>query len=254
MKKLVKILAPVLILALLIAGCSTSAKNPDTRYDLSAPPEVQLFPPENQVFGEEFDQVYEEFKDIVSKRDYENFARFLDENTATSPDPQNPTGVDEFYDAWAFNYFDPASSALWPELDEIIRLGGRFDAETQTFMAPYTVFDCPDEFKDDNSDYCFILIDKNVNLYEENDIGSIVIAKLDYNIVYLDRAERGFFDKAGTDLIKINTLSGVEGYIEKQSMKSLLEWRIKINKTEEGWKLEYLIFGKELEWIRRSMK
>ena len=253
MKKFVKFLLPVLLLALL-TGCPKSEGNPDIGYDFSAPPEVQLFPPEHQVFGEEFDPVYKEFKEIVSNRDYKNFERFLDKNTATSPDPQNPTGLYEFYDAWGFNYFDPATSALWPELDEILRLGGRFDAATKTFMAPYTVFDCPDEFKDNDGDYCFILIDKGVNLYEEKDTESKIIAKLDYNIVYLDRAERGFSDKAGTDLIKINTLGKVEGYIKKQHMKSLLEWRIEITETEDGWKLKYLIFGKELEWIRRSLK
>lgn len=251
MKRYMKCLPLLLIAAVMLIACQ-AAENADTRYDMSAPPEVQIFPPQNQDFDEDFTEAFTEFKRVVSYRDYENIGQFLDQNTATSPDPDQPTGWDEFFDAWAFNYYDPASSALWPALEEIIRHGGLFDVEAKTFMAPYMIFACPDELKDSNSDYGFILVDEDVNMYESKDVKSKILAKLSYNFVYLDRDERGFSDKAPSDLVKINTLGGVEGYIEKRHMWSLMDFRLELHETEEGWKLKYLVTGKEIEWMMRN--
>ena len=253
MKRFIKYLLPVLILAMILTACTSGADNdPAEPYDFTAPPEVQVFPPGPQPFDPDFVEAYTELVSLVSDREFGRFEPLLDDDTAVSVDPRDRRGPLEFYDAWESNATFQDAPVFWPAFEKIFDLGGVYDADAKVFKAPYTVFECPEEFKDNNSDYCFILISDDVNVYEEKDTKSRVIGVAAYNVVYLDRDERGYSEKGPADLIKINTLGGVSGYIEKRHMWSMMDFRLEMHKTEDGWKIKYFVTGKEWEWMARE--
>ncbi|MCL1808536.1 MAG: SH3 domain-containing protein [Clostridiales bacterium] len=236
----------VLVTAFILAACA--GENLDIRYDLSAEPEYQLFPPGDQAFGEDFTEALEEFKTIVKNRNQHELEHFLDENVRTSFDVEYPTGPDEFNDAWLLDTQDYKISAVWEVLESVLSLEGVYDAGAGTYHSPYTYFACPDRFKDDNIDLCFAVTAEGVNLYEKKDLKSKIIARIDYNIVYLDVDERDYNEKPPTELVKINTAGGVIGYVQKQYLHSLVDNRILMHRTEDGWRLKYLVSGRMYEW------
>jgi hypothetical protein len=199
--------------------------------------DIQLSPPPNQDFPEEFASVYSMFEGIVERRDYAAIEDFLFEDVVSSNYGQ--PGKEEFMDYWSLeNTRD--DSALWPVLDEILTLGGRYDPANKVFQAPYVYIDVPAEYR---SDYGFVVMGEDVNLYEEKDLHSNVKAALSYNIIYISRDERNFYLKEDEDLIGIVTLSGNGGFIQKKYMKSHIDYRMEIRNIDGEWKLTVLLMG-----------
>ena len=229
----------VLMLIIIFTACASKTDSRDISHDIPA----GLDSPDDMVFCAEFDEIFEEFKQLVKEREYHAFLeRFVDENTASSLDPHHPTGAEEFIEFWSLNYFNPANSEVWTVLDEIIELGGRLNAEKNIFRAPFILFGDPDIFNNAKGDFTFIVNGKDVNLYEENDLDSKIIAKLGYNaICYLSGQGEWFSDNTEADLVRVRMPDGAEGYIQKGYLKSLIDWRLEMHKTEEGWKLKYLV-------------
>jgi hypothetical protein len=144
---------------------------------------------------------------------------------------------------------NPEQSKLWTELEKIIAFGGSFDnfydSEQEFFVAPYVFGDFPNEL---DGFECFAIIDKNVNVYAENDIKSRVIDHLNYNIIKFNNIRLDWYDafwrKSDDDLVKIKTLSGEMGYIAKKYIRSPIDYRLFIEyKDNIGWKLTVLVAG-----------
>jgi len=250
MKKNNIFLLLALVFTIVFSACS--GDNLDIRHDLAGGSEIQLTPPQaqDQVLTPGLEEAYNEFKELVRKKDADGFIeRFVSDNTAATSDPYIPTGAEEFIYYWGTDYIEPEDLDLWPVLEELIKLGGRYNSETNTFQVPFMFFDVPDEFKDEKITYCFVVNDKDVNLYEKKDLQSAIIAKLDYNVIYYEPEPGDWFvDMAETDLVSVRTLGGVEGYTQKKYMRRLTDWRFELHETEEGWKLKYLIDGQFSDW------
>lgn len=203
----------------------------------------QLFPPEEQILDDDFSMVYEKFTDAVYHKDLSAIDSFLYEYIELSFGGE--IGKQDFYEIWDLHNA-PEQSELWAELESIIGLGGVYYKETDCFVAPYTFTN----FELDAYGY-FVIIGKDVKVYEEENTGSRIIDYLSYNIIetnvcdneYMDLS-REFWDKTGQDFVKIKTLSETEGYIQKQYIRSPIDYRFGISRDDSGeWKLIFMLAG-----------
>ncbi|WP_446786506.1 hypothetical protein [Macellibacteroides fermentans] len=232
-----------LSLLLLLSCCAVNDKGVDNAEDqtndtIPVESENQLLPLHEQPYDAEFDNVYKTFTDAVRNKDLSVIDGFLDDDIMVSfgSDP----GKAAFYEYWNLNN-KPEQSELWTELEEIIALGGHYNRDERTFTAPYTYADFPDDM---DSFVSVVVIDEGVNVYEKKEPGSEVIAQLNYNIIKLDLDDKESEYKPDEDLIKIETPSGKKGYVQKQFVRSPIDYRLSLifNKNSE-WKLVTMISG-----------
>ena len=222
--------------------------------------EYQLFPPEDQDFGEEFNKVYDEFKSAIFNRDADFIDNFIDDSIFFSFGYSE--GKDNFYEYWE-SIEEYYGDNFWSELEKIIILGGTYDKEAKTFIAPYIWSETcyvPDRLLNnyygneetdsyvrfytekhdeiEDEDYPEFIIDKNVKVYEKEDVLSNVIDYLSYNIC------RTIYGDRDADFVKVRTLSGTEGYIETKYSRSIIDYRILIELTKtDNWRLTTMIAG-----------
>ena len=195
--------------------------------------EHQLLPTPEQVFDAEFEKVYNEFTEAVRRKDLSVIDRFINDSTKSSLEDY---GKSAFYDYWNLHN-DPDQSGLWAEMEEIIELGGTYKPEWECFIAPYTFNDWPDEF--DVFEY-YVVIDKEVKVYEEEDLSSNVVDYLNYNIMKFHDNNKDNFESH--DLVRIKTPSGTYGYIQKLYIRSPRDYAITIRRNDIGeWKIQFFL-------------
>lgn len=235
----------ICLIAMLIGmtGCQGSNNNAGDQEDqleetIPVEAENQLPPHQEQTYDADFETAYKDFTDAVNKKDLAALDAFLDDEILTSYGVDS--GKANFYEFWHLNT-DPDQSALWTELSKIISIGGTYSKEDRTFIAPYVYSDFPDKINPIES---FAVISPQVNVYEEKDLASNVIAYLSYNIIKLDESEFSeYWNKSDQDLIYIETPSGKKGYVQKQFLRSPMDYRLSIVNKNDAWKLTYLIAG-----------
>ncbi|MBN7772847.1 SH3 domain-containing protein [Clostridium aminobutyricum] len=223
-----------------MTGCQNPSNNASDQSGETIPVETenQLSPQQEQAYDADFDKAYKEFVDAVHKKDLPALDRFLDDNILTSYGGER--GKDYFYKYWNLNT-NPAQSELWAELEKIISLGGSYSKEDRTFTAPYTYSSFPDEFDAFEN---FVVISQKVNVYGKKDLESKVIAYLNYNIIKVDATESDYWNKSDQDLIKIEMPSGKKGYVQKQFIRSPIDYRLSIiYKNNDEWKLTFMVAG-----------
>ena len=206
--------------------------------------EYQLFPPKKQSYDAEFAEVYKEFFDAVQNKELAVIDSFIDDQTILSFGG-NYFGKTGFYEQWNL-HSDPEQSELWAKLAEIMRLGGVYDGNEKSFIAPYTYSEWPAEF---DGFECFAIIDKEVKVYMSDKTSSDVIGKLSYNIIKADTGSKlwksgEYWHKSDQALISIKLPGGEFGYIKKQHIKSPIDYRLCIKRNDTGkWILTFLVSG-----------
>ena len=144
-------------------------------------------------------------------------------------------GKGDFIKFWKLNE-RPEESRLWYELKKVLRLGGAFsDEEKTSFTAPYLYTSFPKSF--DEFLYAAI-IDSVVYLREEPDSNSAVLDTLRYAVV--KKASEFWTRYSWT---RIETLSGIKGYIESRNIRSPLDFRARFVKINGKWKMTFFVAG-----------
>ena len=203
----------------------------------------QLLPPAKQSYDEEFEKAYQKLADCIQRKDLAALDALLDEAIQSSFG--GDIGKSDFYAYWGLIQ-DVDHNAFWEEFDKILRLGGVYNPATGTFTAPYTFTN----FTLDAYNH-YVIIDKNVAVYAEANLSSEVLDHLQYNIVqtnvwYTENRDiaQAFWDKDGQELIKIQTPSGKDGYIQKQYLRSPIDYRFGFSRNDSGeWKITFMLSG-----------
>ena len=253
-----KLLILCIAITLLLAACGQAPDAPTTALITAIPTEAPItttepapiewatmfsvtehkLPPPKENFDAEFTTFYNEFAAAVGKKDMRFIDGILDDEVMSSfgGDP----GKEYFHTYWD-------SQNLWAVLDEIVALGGVYYPKTSKdypsyekfFVAPYTF---QRDFEGLDGYGFYVVIDKGVPVYKEEDAESEVVTKLDYRILEFHHSD-AFWDKGPEDFVSVTTLSGSTGYIQKKFLRSPIDYRLCIEQKDGEWKLLWLIAG-----------
>jgi hypothetical protein len=195
----------------------------------------QLLPPAKPVGDAEFEEVYSAFADAVQDRDLSALDGFLDEGTMSSFG--GDMGKAAFYEQWGLDN-NPKDSELWAEIEAILALGGVYDGEGRSFTAPYVFANFPL----DGFEY-HAIVGNNVAVYETESVQSREMDSISYNLLK-NGALDAFWDQSDEDFVRIRTLTGAEGYVQKKFIRSPTDYRFELSRKEGGeWKLLYMLAG-----------
>jgi len=154
-------------------------------------------------------------------------------------------GIANFKKRWKITN---KNSEFWKEFLLVVKNGGNFSKEgnAKMFVAPYTFSDWPEDL--DVFEY-FVIFGNNVNLRDKPSTDGKVIGSLSYNIVKID-GERSTTKRTGPgefDLVpdwhKVKTLSGKEGFVKEEYVRSGIDFRAGFEKKRGVWKMTFFLAG-----------
>jgi len=141
-------------------------------------------------------------------------------------------GIAEFEQFW---HPERASSRLWPILNELLRLGGCFvAAERSEFYTPYVFGRFPHEL--DAFKYV-VVIGSGADLRARPSRKARAIATLEYDIVELLNSP------GESDTWVYVRTRNLNGYVERNSVRSPIDYRLGLRKIGQTWRIVALIAG-----------
>ena len=122
----------------------------------------------------------------------------------------------------------------WDSLEQVLRMGGRF-TDQDIFEAPYTWTAARPDGSDHFATY-FVISDDAPLRDRSSKYGSIV-ATLSYDIVTaVDGGE-------GTKFLKVKLASGLQGFVHEDNLRSALDYRIILQRSNRDWRITAFISG-----------
>lgn len=215
----------------------------------SAPPELKTFPRTTVPFKDEanldpeFQKFRDEFIEAVKRKDLKFLLEHSDLDIYVNYDGTN--GIKGLMETWGL-ITKPSESAIWKELDEILRLGGTFDVKDKTvFYAPYAYsVECPgfiEEYR------CIIITEPNVRARAAPNSKAPVI-----DIVGLEMAEEIYtepsklvYERIGGEeypWIKVRIYNGKIGYIYGKYLRKNYDLYAGFVKRNGVWVLASFMF------------
>ena len=153
-------------------------------------------------------------------------------------------GVDAFKARWKLND-KPEASALWKELGEALRLGGKINKGQNEiyFIAPYSYFALPEEY--DPIDYG-LAVGEGVNVRSKPDENAEVVQKVGRIIVRLYDEQNPKVATIGNETLpwrKVGLPDGKAGYIWGKFVRSPNDYRVGFSNRSGQWKMIYFVAG-----------
>jgi hypothetical protein len=140
----------------------------------------------------------------------------------------NDFGADQKYEAPAMR------ERNWADLETVLRMGGVFN-EQGDFVAPYTwAAEHPEEA--DPFEVMFVT-GSGVALRERPIRFGDVLGRLDYDVVTF----RNWV--SGTSFVEIEKADGVVGFVHRDFVRFLVDYRAFFSKTDGNWKMTRFIAG-----------
>lgn len=173
--------------------------------------------------------------EAVRARDRSFLLSIVDPQMRNSFGDQND-GPDGFRAKWKLD--DPATSRLWNVLEKILTLGGTFDAP-DIFCAPYVSTLFPSDLGAANHE---VVIRENVPVFDQPTTASRVVAKLSFEIVKTepsDAPER----VEGKGWVFVRLPNGQSGYVQKENLRSPLDYRACFSRAGHTWRMTMLLAG-----------
>lgn len=197
-------------------------------------PHVIVKPIDEGINNPEFKMFREQLLKAVEQKDLELLIKHLDENIKYSFGAEDAS-IEGFLTEWNLKE-NPGESKVWEILKQVLLLGGRFYGD-KNFIAPYTYTDFPTDDEFDPFNY-LVVIDKGVEIFEEQDLKSKVVGTVSYEVV---KADDYFANE--DNWCKITTSSGISGFIHRDKLRSPLDYRIFFQKRNGVWKITVFING-----------
>ncbi|MEM7188309.1 MAG: SH3 domain-containing protein [Pseudomonadota bacterium] len=123
----------------------------------------------------------------------------------------------------------------WRALEDVLRMGGRFEDGGTSFAAPYTDTVTPPESYDPY--LTFFVIGRSVALRERPIRWGKLIARLDHDIVtVLEGGE-------GTTYMRVRLADGRTGFVHRDYLRSQVDYRAAFELDGTDWKLVRFIAG-----------
>lgn len=216
---------------------SGEAENPGQ--DTVIPWDV-LLPVDEANLNASFKEFRDKFISAVNSKDLTFLKNHLSPNIRYSFGDNN--GIKGFLHQWQLNT-NPEKSPVWPELAQVLALGGSFDKEKAVFTAPYVFANFPstiDSFEN------VVVIAQNVSIHSAPNPASPVIMGLSYKILKL--ADSKFYKSTGTqpgesaNWRKVETSSG-DGFINEAYTSSPIDYRAQFRQEEGQWKMVFFVAG-----------
>lgn len=186
----------------------------------------------------DFAEFIETYRMAIANRDLEFFLSCIDFDTFSY---NFSSGSEEdFKDEWTLNE-QAEDSDLWPILEEVMghgftRVPSYYgDDNSKGFVAPYMfAYTLPfDAFE------VFICTGSNINLRELPSANSKVLAQLNYSVVEIVTED---FDWE-SDFYHVKAKDGTEGYVHRDYLRSIIDYRMSFYKAGDQWKLGWLTAG-----------
>ena len=229
-------------LALLLAhACAPSdpaamdARATDTAAPAAAPcqkgPE-RLCPVDEGTADPEFAAYRTALLQAVAARDLEALRGMVDPAIRTSFGGGG--GFKALLDQWETG---SGSTALWDELDAILRGGGAFRGEggNRMFWAPYVYASWPEDV--DAFEHVAAM-GSGVVVRERPDPEGAEVARVDYEILELVRRE-----EESDAWVRVRTQAGVEGWVASGDVRSPIGYRTGFNRIDGTWRMTALVAG-----------
>ena len=199
--------------------------------------QITLYPVDEAHKDPSFAEFRSRLLKAADNHDSEFILSILDPEIINRSDGER--GEKEFIHLWKLKEPD---SRLWETLTTVLSLGGSFrdNAGTKEFCAPYVTSKWPTVVsqltKDaDPLDYQ-VIINRNVPLRSEPTPGASVIVTLNYDIVRV-YANNSFADSKNGDThwLKISTVSGQQGFVPQNVVRSPSDYQACFRKTGSRW-------------------
>lgn len=212
---------------------------------------VSVPPCKDEAFKDaELDTAMRKLKSAAAEKNYEVVLSFVEDEIKWSFGGDD--GKSGFIKEWRLDSC-PQNSELWPELNEIFRLGGgrlyeKTGDELPTYTTPYT-------FNAETALDCFdfhYITGSGVNLRERPGTDSKVIRKIDYEAVYtrfefnshdIERFSYGEISGGKKPWYMVATADRKTGYVFGDYIRSPIDYRLGMTKTKKGWKISFFIAG-----------
>ena len=122
----------------------------------------------------------------------------------------------------------------WAEFETVLRMGGVFDGDGR-FIAPYTFAVTPPEGMDPFE--VLFVTGSGVALRDRPIRFGAALGWLDHDIL------RQLDWVAGTPYVQVETASGTKGFVHRDYLRALLDYRAIFERREGAWKLVAFIAG-----------
>ncbi|MEW6243602.1 MAG: SH3 domain-containing protein [Bacillota bacterium] len=199
---------------------------------------IRLRPVDQSGKNPSFKAFRDKLLDAIARRDKDFILEIIHPDITVSFGGES--GRDAFIKHWNL---DEENSSLWDELGDILRLGGTFSADMKTFTAPYVFTLFPSQF--DEFQYAAVTGD-GVNIRAKPGLDAPVLGSVSYEIVRADPALVGptiTLDGREYGWVKVETLSGVKGYISAKYVRSPIAYRVSFEQVGDKWLMKYLVQG-----------
>lgn len=199
--------------------------------------ELQLIPEDEAERDVSLMEFRQKVMEIIRGKDAEGLQYVLDDRVSTSSNKRSTK--QKFNSIWKPEAID---SELWHTLDTILNMGGGFVRSERgvKFCAPYIFTNFPVELDIYGHG---AVIQENVELKAAASRKSQTLTQLSYNVVKVEDW-RSVVDATGgnTRWLKVRTLAGKEGYVDKRTIRSPSDYSVCfLNRPTEGWKIISLI-------------
>lgn len=198
-------------------------------------PRVKVPPVDEADRRPDFKAFRDQFLEAVRSRDIKFLLEHID--PAISYSFREEFGLPGFIAHWKLKD-SPEKSPLWEHLDRLLRLGGVFTDEAQSFfIAPYTFIKFPDFI--DASNFAVVIEDR-VPVYSLPDVASPVIATVSHEVVKW-KFRPGPADPESFEEVVIH--KGEKGYVQRKLIRSPIDYRAGFQDQNGTWKMMFLVSG-----------
>lgn len=195
----------------------------------------QLIPINETSIDSSFVQFKVEFLDLLKNRDSIEIYNLINDDIIVGFDEEG-VGKKEFTKRWKL--YDP-NSEFWAISQKIIELGcvKIKEGKAEMFACPYVYANFPDSL---DAISHVVVINKNVNIFEEPSVDSKVIMKVDYAILKISYG-------APEGWVKVRKLPGQpkekKGYLLAGNVYKPASIRILFTKIDNKWEISSFVGG-----------
>lgn len=207
--------------------------------------ELKMFPVDEASQDPSFEHFRNDLLAAARNRDSSFILGILDQHILNNLGGSG--GIEEFKSQWKL---DTGADELWNTLIAVLTNGGSFSINQgrKQFCAPYVSSKWKDVFSKlpsdaDPSQYAAVILTK-VDLKAEPASDSSVIRTLSYDVVrILDASTSGETSPEVSRWVKVQTMTGVEGYVNANSIRRPSDYRACFTKVDSKWVMTLFAAG-----------
>jgi hypothetical protein len=199
---------------------------------ISAPPAVaaRALPPVDECTTDaSFVAFREELRQAVAQRDRDRLLALVADDIQISFGDSG--GRADFIRMWALD--QPATSTLWHELEEVLRLGCGSGGDG-TYWAPSLGSQLPDEMDPFET---VVAVRPGAVLRASPDPASVVVAPLQWDVL-TTRSE-----EAPDDWIAVTMRDGRRGFVQRSDVRSPIDFRAGFQRRGGSWRMITFVAG-----------